>query len=549
MKITLTKKNIMLLSLLGLLVVLLGFSFAYFVGGVGTPAITDTSILGEKESRLVFTPGTPINLVASLANFADGSGSLSGETTSTATLTSSSTEEVVSDEYFVYYNITENNYVYTQDASTPELILEVFDNEGNEITTLDGLTFVTTTDALTGETINGFDVTTYKGLIKIKENIAISATHPDNTIDEWTVKLTFINLDADQTLNEGKTFTGELILQGTDKLLLNDLILSNNGGKVYIENKNEPDFTQIAATNEGMFATEDAYGTNYYFRGAVDNNWVSFAELYWRIVSISGNGSIKLIYSGNTAPIESQKVIYIGSLIGANNETFTDNRSDNSGIGYMYTLYIRQGLGTSNYSKTYLESWYVNNLIGFDSFIADNLFCYDRSLATQGYQNYRFGSADGVYTGTGIGQSGTLYGTLERLSASSSSLLAGGTGPSLICPSKVDSFTKDDEIYGNGAISQKIGMLTADEAVFAGMALNKTNSNNYLNSGTQYWLGTPFGFNNSINNISPFYIHSDGTLYPDSLLDFNMGYRPLIYLNSDILTTGSGTWDDPYVVE
>lgn len=49
----------------------------------------------------------------------------------------------------------------------------------------------------------------------------------------------------------------------------------------------------------GLYAIEDENNTkSYYYRGEVNNNWVSFGGFYWRIVRINGDGSIRLIYSG-----------------------------------------------------------------------------------------------------------------------------------------------------------------------------------------------------------------------------------------------------------
>ena len=56
-------------------------------------------------------------------------------------------------------------------------------------------------------------------------------------------------------------------------------------------------------TTEALLAsTEDDYGTSYYFRGAVKNNYVEFANKCWRIVRVGGDGSVKLIlHNDNTA--------------------------------------------------------------------------------------------------------------------------------------------------------------------------------------------------------------------------------------------------------
>ena len=70
-------------------------------------------------------------------------------------------------------------------------------------------------------------------------------------------------------------------------------------------NTTTPDFSQVAATDEGIFGVEDGMyeGTSYYWRGAVTNNYVKFAGKCWRIVRINGDGSIRLIYDGATCHV------------------------------------------------------------------------------------------------------------------------------------------------------------------------------------------------------------------------------------------------------
>jgi hypothetical protein len=92
-----------------------------------------------------------------------------------------------------------------------------------------------------------------------------------------------------------------------------ETILANNGGSSAIAAKGTPNFANVATTDEGMYAAPDDYGTSYYFRGAVSNNWVKFAGIYWRIVRINGNNTVKLVYSGTTAPTEAQKVVMTGT--------------------------------------------------------------------------------------------------------------------------------------------------------------------------------------------------------------------------------------------
>ncbi len=60
-------------------------------------------------------------------------------------------------------------------------------------------------------------------------------------------------------------------------------------------------FDSPATTDEGIFEMEDDYGTSYYFRGAVENNYVKFAGYYWRIIRVNGDGSLRIIYDGTSA--------------------------------------------------------------------------------------------------------------------------------------------------------------------------------------------------------------------------------------------------------
>ena len=83
-------------------------------------------------------------------------------------------------------------------------------------------------------------------------------------------------------------------------LVMNNHETSVETAKQNITNKGTPDFSKIATTDEGLYMAEDDDGASYYYRGAVKNNYVSFAGYTWRIIRRNGNGSIRLIYSGKT---------------------------------------------------------------------------------------------------------------------------------------------------------------------------------------------------------------------------------------------------------
>ena len=73
-----------------------------------------------------------------------------------------------------------------------------------------------------------------------------------------------------------------------------DAILANN--KI-----NETGLTkngEAATMDEGFLKSTDDLGEAYYFRGAVSNNNVRFADKDWKIVKINGDGSVKLVLDG-----------------------------------------------------------------------------------------------------------------------------------------------------------------------------------------------------------------------------------------------------------
>ena len=81
-------------------------------------------------------------------------------------------------------------------------------------------------------------------------------------------------------------------------LVINNHEKTTDIAKTNIKAKGTPDFSKTATTDEGLFMAEDDEGESYYYRGAVKNNYVSFAGFIWRIIRRNGDGSVRMIYSG-----------------------------------------------------------------------------------------------------------------------------------------------------------------------------------------------------------------------------------------------------------
>ena len=133
-----------------------------------------------------------------------------GSTFAKAVLTANNKTNSATEHYYMYLNISNNSFVYTQNESTPEILFTIKDESNNEITSISGLTYKTVPDA-SGVSITGFDITTKSGLITIFDNREITTT--SSKTEEWNVTITYINYDADQSKNAGKILNANLLIQ------------------------------------------------------------------------------------------------------------------------------------------------------------------------------------------------------------------------------------------------------------------------------------------------------------------------------------------------
>ena len=304
------------------------------------------------------------------------------------------------------------------------------------------------------------------------------------------------------------------------KVTLTSLNLSPSSGT--------PNFTKtsIADGTNGIYSSEDDLGTSYYFRGNVTNNYVKFANKYWRIIRINGDGTIRMIYAGTSAHANyyddhSANDMSIGT------SAFNSSYNDNTYVGYMYgtagaSTYANTHSNTTNSTiKTKLDSWYDTNIVntGNEKYIADAIYCNDRSASS----------------GTGIGTTATTYAAKTR----------GDNGqPTLKCTNNSDKFTKSTTI-GNGKLTRMIGLITSDEVMYAGGTVS-TNTEYYLYSGVWYWTMAPYSYASGYAGV--YVVGNFGNLYNNDVNFTNGAVRPVVSLKSDAISGGSGTAASPFLV-
>ncbi|MBP3456630.1 MAG: hypothetical protein J6K36_00790 [Bacilli bacterium] len=321
-----------------------------------------------------------------------------------------------------------------------------------------------------------------------------------------------------------------------------DTILANNEVKAPITTPG----AAISTASEALLASaEDDNGTSYYFRGAVTNNYVEFANKCWRIVRVGGDGSVKLILhndnpTGAANPCDAANNSTSAAFARYSGTTyesaFNINVDDNAYVGFKYGT-----PGSSTYEATHantnkstiltnLETWYNNNLKTYESVIADTVWCSDKTNVTDTtYDPWGY-----TPNGYGYGTNVTYYGATQRLVSASNS--AGGTGPSLKCTGELSK------------INSKVGLITADELAFAGYAKGLGNTTTYLQENatdTYWWSLSPRSFDGSDAGVWSVY-RSFGIHY-NYVVDTG-GVRPSISLKPFTNVTGNGTSSSPFKI-
>ena len=324
------------------------------------------------------------------------------------------------------------------------------------------------------------------------------------------------------------------------------------GSTELVVNSETPDFNQIATTNEGLFKAQDDLGTSYYFRGAVDNNWVKFGkdssgkDIYWRIIRINGDGSIRMIYTGTTAPTESTKVVMTGTGTQIGTSAFNSSTDKAEYVGYMYQLGQQHGNknSTSSAIKTTIDNWYKTTTLETDlktkSLVVDQIFCNDRTASTS---NVTYSTTNyTTLTSWNSTETDYKYGAYGRLDDFNSNRT-----PILICPTASDKFTVNTS-NGNGALTYPVGLITADEIAMAGGVKESANSSYYLYTNQHYWSGTPESFYSG-GDAFEYSVYPSGANNGYTVYYIRYGARPVISLSSKAKLTGDGTWNNVFEVE
>ena len=363
------KKQAIILSVIAsmaLLILIVGATYAYFQASGGTGTSANLKVTTYTTDVFNFEVGNDISIYADATSFASGKGNAVGSTFAKAILTANNKTNTATEHYYLYLNISNNTFLYTQNENIPELLLTITDASGNAVTDITSLTYKTVTDGK-GTSISGYDITNKSGLITLFNNKEITAS-PTKT-DQWNITVTLVNYDKDQSKNAGKSFNAKLMIQKkADKQTLAEYVKSQ-----YTGTQGENNIYYHTST-----LTNGAGDNSYRYAGASEsvNNFVCFGSTtspcptdnLYRIIGVFED-KVKLIkydyansnllgtngdYAGSKTPDASY---YKGGLskIDAYYWNYKNNTSINDGYGSNIW-------STSLLNKINLNTNYLNNI-------------------------------------------------------------------------------------------------------------------------------------------------------------------------------------------
>ena len=396
-------------------------------------------------------------------------------------------------------------------------------------------------------------------------------------------------------------------------LVINNHEKTTDIAKTNIKAKGTPDFSKTATTDEGLFMAEDDEGESYYYRGAVKNNYVSFAGFIWRIIRRNGDGSVRMIYSGKKTSDTGNDVAignssfnskywdptYVGYKynedfeLHENNETvnsygdFTNTKKYNYGTGYTFDASTKKFTLTGTIKQLI---WKDNH----DEIVAGKLYtCFGGTTCNIVYKVAAY------YNDTTIGIQTIGYSSKNLLTAQTNKTdstikinidtwyknnlisytskladktfcndrsISSGTGYKLDSVTSYGTFDRvsvnkkptlkcyqdNDKFNLSNEVAKldyPVALITADEVAMAGGVLELSNKDYYLYSGSNIWTFSPAAFATINTHAYEYSIDGEGDLD----WHYNIGLfniRPVINLKADtLITKGDGSALNPFAVE
>ena len=299
-----------------------------------------------------------------------------------------------------------------------------------------------------------------------------------------SVTFTITFFYADNIVSENNKLTSTLNFKFEKIQYLKDLIRLHN--TLITAEPTLTDSSNNTSDESGLYSSTatNSGDPTYYFRGNVTNNYVTFANLTWKIIRINEDGTVKLI---------------LNDRVGGEGKVFNS----------INNIYDSMYYSNASNAKVLVDDWYQTNIEakGYDSYVVTMPFSEQAKVK---------------YKADRSGENATMEVYTEYK----------------------PEFKYSMDGNEKGILNSKVGIITYDEVVYAGGYYGKNNPSYYLRRSGGFWTMSPSGFSNTANG---WVVRSNGPLSAYHVL-YGYGWCPVINLEIGSQATGTGTETDPYEV-
>ena len=378
-----------------------------------------------------------------------------------------------------------------------------------------------------GDTIRSLKKDTIKIMVQYKTDPLIL---PETTTMDFNVSLVFVQDDG-----TGEDRSGNVLYN-----VLKDNAVMDNIASEFVTSETGINLGEISSDTNGkgvytLSTTANNANPIYYYRGAVDNNNVLFGGYCWKMIRTTDTGGIKMIYNGK--PTNGVcNATGVDTTIGKSN--FNEQYDQYNDIKYAgYTYDDGSGNQVDSTAKSFIDTWYENNLIDYADFLEDAPFYNEKDLIDNG-TNFRQLSP---YV--------RVCGKMNNIPCDSQS-----TAIQLGAKNTEDIYTVSNS-NGNGLLQYPISSITIDEVLLAGGRVKIGDTNDYekgvnkdfyLCSGELYFI---FSLSGTERLVKTMFMYANGILNLSDTIGNIRSIRPVISLKSGITyTSGDGTVSEPYQI-
>ena len=188
---------------------------------------------------------------------------------------------------------------------------------------------------------------------------------------------------------------------------------------------------------------------------------------------------------------------------GLNNRGYNFN-TNYTGLDAMYF----SNTNIANSAKYVLNDWYNTNLSNYSNYIASgNYYC-------------------------------------EQAKVKLTPGLSSGNVEMELAANYIPNFKCETDNNGYGIVNSNIGLLTYDEIVYAGGYWGQANNKYFLYNSSNFWTMSSAGV---AGGAYEWFVDTSGNINYVIVAD-GFELRPVINLKADVIVTGSGTSEDPWMI-